>query len=435
MNNYSIPKNIIKRVSFLVFISFFIIALLPTLVMAELVRFIVTGDTRGTGLVNPINTTILAEIAQTTIDEGANFILFTGDLVYGSADRTTLESQLTAWRTTMQAVYDANIGVYPCRGNHDNGSKAAWDNVFSGDYTLPGNGPSGEENVTFSFTCQNVFIAGLDQYGTHPHRVNQAWLEEQFTLITQPHVFVFGHEPAFQVIHSDCLDDYPGNRNIFWNSIAAACGRLYFAGHDHLYNHAIIDNNDGNIQNDLHQYVIGTGGAPLSAWGGSYSGSNGVWTPELVYYEKQYGYVLVEIDGLNVTLTWKHRTTPNVYVTSGDEFTYTYVDSDGDGVCDDADNCPATPNSPNLGTCSATSDKPGINCTSDADCAVGCSSNGLCIKDQRDTDNDGVGDVCDNCPTYCNSEQLDADGDGIGDVCDTTPGCGGCTGIQCEQQC
>ena len=47
--------------------------------------------------------------------------------------------------------------------------------------------------------------------------------------------------------------------------------------------------------------------------------------------------------------------------------------------------------------------------------------------------NDGCGDVCDNCPTKCNVNQLDADG--IGDVCDTTPGCGGCGQAQCENQC
>jgi hypothetical protein len=131
------------------------------------------------------------------------------------------------------------------------------------------------------------------------------------------------------------------------------------------------------------------------------------------------------------------------------------IDSDGDGIPDSEDNCPNKPNGTNLGTCSSTSDKPEINCTSAADCANGCSSNGLCIKDQRDTDSDGFGDVCDicdgngaadtdndgycdledNCPTKCNTQQLDADGDGIGDVCDTTPGCGGCGQSQCENQC
>ncbi len=52
-----------------------------------------------------------------------------------------------------------------------------------------------------------------------------------------------------------------------------------------------------------------------------------------------------------------------------------------------------------------------------------------------DTDSDGIIDCNDNCPDNCNVQQLDADKDGKGDVCDTTPGCGGCSVVQCEQQC
>lgn len=71
-------------------------------------------------------------------------------------------------------------------------------------------------------------------------------------------------------------------------------------------------------------------------------------------------------------------------------------DRDGDGVNNNADNCPDHPN-----------------------------------PDQADMDGDGVGDACDsdrdgdgisntadNCPNHYNPDQADMDGDGVGNVCD-----------------
>jgi len=58
------------------------------------------------------------------------------------------------------------------------------------------------------------------------------------------------------------------------------------------------------------------------------------------------------------------------------------TDTDNDGVPDASDNCPSTPN-----------------------------------PDQADSDGDGVGDVCDNCPAAFNPDQRDTNGDGVGDVC------------------
>lgn len=58
-------------------------------------------------------------------------------------------------------------------------------------------------------------------------------------------------------------------------------------------------------------------------------------------------------------------------------------DTDGDGIPDANDNCPAIAN-----------------------------------LDQHDTDSDGVGDACDNCVSVANPSQTDSDGDGVGDACD-----------------
>ncbi len=83
-------------------------------------------------------------------------------------------------------------------------------------------------------------------------------------------------------------------------------------------------------------------------------------------------------------------------------------DWDDDGVLNDDDNCPLTGNA-----------RPA--CASDDDC-VGAS--GICDLDaglcngQLDSDGDTLGDECDNCPTVGNLSQADSDGDEVGDACD-----------------
>jgi hypothetical protein len=74
------------------------------------------------------------------------------------------------------------------------------------------------------------------------------------------------------------------------------------------------------------------------------------------------------------------------------------VDTDGDGVPDDDDNCPTTPNSDQ-----SDSDGDGV---------------GDACDTVNDADGDGIPDDTDNCPTIPNPDQADADGDGLGDVCD-----------------
>jgi len=41
--------------------------------------------------------------------------------------------------------------------------------------------------------------------------------------------------------------------------------------------------------------------------------------------------------------------------------------------------------------------------------------------DQRDSDRDRKGDICDNCPDHFNPDQKDRDRDGVGDTCDNCP--------------
>jgi hypothetical protein len=264
-------------------------------------QFVTLGDSQGYD--NGVNQIILAEIASEIVHQEVDCVLFNGDLVWSSRP-ARFESELLTWRDTMKPVYDANIPVYPCRGNHESwGSIEAWLDVFS---DLPANGPVGEEHMTYSVTHKNALIVALDTQ-INRHRVNQPWLNTQLAGNTVPHVFVFGHEPAFSAFHGDCLDDFPGQRDAFWASLQRAGGRTYFSGHDHFFNHAHVDDGDGNRDNDLHQFICGTGGAPFYRFSPPYTGDNTHHLVTQQFHHRGFGYLLVDVNDLDVRFIWMQR--------------------------------------------------------------------------------------------------------------------------------
>jgi len=318
----------------------FLTAFSSTAFSQEPWKFIVTCDSRGN--VYGINPFILSELAAEIKSQCVDLVLFPGDLVsgYQAIDPDEFESYLSAWVEIMEPVYDAGIAVYVGRGNHELGdvwsaypypgtspdpndnNMLRWLNVFgSNSYPkqkLPDNGPADEKFMTYSVTHKNSFIVMLDQYAgirhDFHHKVNQEWLDDQLESNTKPHIFIVGHEPAFRALHSDCLDYYPAERDVFWAGIKNAGGRTYLSGHDHFYDHARVDDSDGNPDNDIHQYIIGTAGAPPYIWSPPYDGNNGGYTVEQWHHAERYGYILIEIDELDVTLTWIQRHTNNLIV-------------------------------------------------------------------------------------------------------------------------
>ena len=270
-------------------------------------NFLVYGDTRGTSTTDMINTNILSELARVTTNlvPAPAFVLVPGDLVYSG----TL-SAFQAWTNVMSPVYQADIGVHTIMGNHDIASVSGYISTFGA--MVPDNGPATELNRTYFVRYSNALVLALDTYVVQ-HQVNVGWVNAVLATNDMLHVFAMGHDPAFKVNHTDCLDDYPTVRSNFWNSLSNAACRVYFCGHDHFYDHMRLDDGDGDPSNDIHQLIVGTGGAPLYT-SGAYNGNNGTWTPVNVLREYQYGYVQVEIDGPVATLTWHRRTGPDTFV-------------------------------------------------------------------------------------------------------------------------
>lgn len=221
----------------------------------------------------------------------------------------------------MNPVLNMGIKVFPVRGNHDSGperivlpplpsqfepppgSLALLEKEYTkavvGNY-IPINGPEKEKGFTYSFVHKNACIIGLDEFTGGQHKINQQWLDRQLSENKQIHLFVFAHEPAFEADHRDNLSFYPEDRNRFWDSIGKAGGRLYFCGHDHFYNRAMIKDSKGN---PVWQIIAGTGGGRLRKWSGTYKESGRV---KGEYHNNDlHGYILVTVDGTKVKVEWR----------------------------------------------------------------------------------------------------------------------------------
>jgi hypothetical protein len=145
--------------------------------------------------------------------------------------------------------------------------------------------------------------------------------------------------------------------------------------------------------------------------------------------------IIFRAQGTSTTSSSSTTTTSNTSSSTDSTSTTTAAeqDSDDDGISDDQDNCHKIPNGPDAGTCIWGS-KTGDPCSVAGYDPMDCGTNDpFCSMDQEDTDNDGVGNACDNCLRDDNPDQEDADCDGIGDVCDRTPNC--TIGVNCDAEC
>jgi hypothetical protein len=125
------------------------------------------------------------------------------------------------------------------------------------------------------------------------------------------------------------------------------------------------------------------------------------------------------------------------------------IDSDGDGISDESDNCPTVPNPTQSDSdgdgrgdaCDTCRYDPENDIDADAVCGNLDNCPTVANANQLDSDDDGLGNACDpcpqdaqndidgdgvcgnidNCPTVSNSNQLNSDGDTLGNACDACP--------------
>jgi hypothetical protein len=149
---------------------------------------------------------------------------------------------------------------YPVVGNHElpgagyennPGDNMNWLNSYA--YGPVNLGPTGCPTTTYSFDYQNAHFVMLNEYcdssgddvtsGNVPDHLYN-WLMNDLSNTNKAHIFVFGHEPAYpqpdadngRVRHlGDSLDQYPTNRDRFWNLLRDKGVVAYICGHTHNY--------------------------------------------------------------------------------------------------------------------------------------------------------------------------------------------------------
>ncbi|MFH0964920.1 MAG: FG-GAP-like repeat-containing protein [Planctomycetota bacterium] len=231
-------------------------------------RFDVFGDSQGNN--TGVNDAVLSALVSLMVSDDPQLVVAVGDLVSGWTSDSILRTQLTHWREMMAPVYaatDYGAGVFAVPGNHEilmSSSETVWQGLFN---DLPNNGPAAERYMTYSFDFGNCHFVMLDtDRAGNQHTINYQWLAADLAATTAEHIFVFGHEPAYpegpHTLWS--LDLYPSQRDAFWDLLASYSADVYFCGHEHLYDHQVIDG--------VNQVTTGgAGGTLATGWAGAFN--------------------------------------------------------------------------------------------------------------------------------------------------------------------
>lgn len=251
----------------------------------QVFKFGVMADTQwqtGTDAVDPAScaTTIIDILNDQFIRHGCKFVIQVGDLV----DKETVDDERTLPTRAAHAaaLYDAGIGFFPLRGNHESSAEAALELTELFPQTL-GSGPNlfGAKNfaspkisasycqsdclagLTYMFDYQNVRCVLIDQFvradGTNYNKeeyygsnaVDQVeWIDQVLSANSlDRHSFVFAHKNLIGQSHKDNLfgwrlTDNADVRDRFIESLYNNGVRYFLSGHDHMHNYSIVRSSD-----------------------------------------------------------------------------------------------------------------------------------------------------------------------------------------------
>lgn len=329
-------------------------------VMADPWSFGVMADTQWTGSPddgknpNSVAVDVITQLNQQFINKGVKLVVAVGD-VTDNGSNLALDTRAAF----AQPLYNAGIGFYPLRGNHESSTTAAAEfqrifpqtqngannatpsNVFSisnpdsATQPLPtksgssfnvGTGfssPSANLNgLSYSFNYNNASFVMLDQFTPTDgkasdgsvYNVNnnaiapqQTWINS--TLKNRPantQAFVFGHKGLITENHVDTLLGANPNTNAaaynaFESSLQANGVKYYVNGHDHMDNRAIVTSPDG--KSSVQNIVCASDSSKF--YGPATTPNDTLSREKLISQELgTVGYYIYTVDGPRVTVDY-----------------------------------------------------------------------------------------------------------------------------------
>jgi len=254
---------------------------------------------------NSVSASIISQINQEFIGKGVKFVIQVGDITDWGTDEAIASRAKAA-----EELYDAGIGFFCMRGNHETYNNLYFRDAASNDYGIPAmqlnfpqhkgtgknvfnahnfSGPSSNEpgledmaaelsglsyafdygekgnNATFLVIdpwvtqTQSKSYKGLYVSYGYPIKAQQDWISNRLDKKTRGtrHAFVFSHQPLIAASHEDSifgfLDSDLEDQNIFFRELRKHGVNYYIAGHDHIHQRNIIESPDG--KNEIEQLI------------------------------------------------------------------------------------------------------------------------------------------------------------------------------------
>jgi len=229
-------------------------------------------------------------------------VLTTGDMISSCRGSRKCRKKLNKWKRGLSSLFPI---TYPAMGNHDRSNRESSDTIWQDFFTLPTNGPTGYEELVYSFDYGNSHFVVLNSEKPIEHVINsiqRTWLENDLTNNTKENTFIFFHEPAFPTNSKigSSLDVYPQERDTFWEILDRHNVTAVFNGHEHIYAISKIDSSIfPTAQNTIYQFITGNSQ--------SYKHKKPRPGRGVEYFHRAKHYTIVEINGSQITVKTHSR--------------------------------------------------------------------------------------------------------------------------------